>query len=185
MVRQPAANPLAADASRVVELPNAIAFAREHKLPLPLSLVGIRPPAGMPHANKVGAYRYDVEGHPNLLVIFNVEDPKAAEALMVYTLHGTPTWVWVRGSLANDKLEVRPRSGGTNHVFTWSDNKGGSLSVFPASDTTSTRVIQGRFVRLDGRSTPKEFVQWSARATADAASFLPDAASKSSHCHCA
>jgi len=146
----PPPNPLAADASRVVELPNAIAYAREKNLPMPLSLVGIRPPAGMPHANKVGAYRYDVEGLPCLMVIFNVEDPRSAEVLMVYHLNGAYMWTWVRGSLANDKLEVRPRSGGSNHVFTWSDGSGGSLSVFPATDTTSTRVIQSRFTRLDG-----------------------------------
>jgi len=146
----PAANPLAADASRVVELPNAIAFAREHKLPLPLSLIGIRPPAGMPHANKVGSYRYDVGGQSNIFVIFNVEEPKSAEVLLVYHLDGTTTWTWVRGSLANDKLEVKARSGGGTHVFTWSDGNGGSLSIFPAADTTSTRITQGRFSRLDG-----------------------------------
>jgi hypothetical protein len=113
----PPANPLAADASRVVELPNAIAFAREKKLPMTTSLIGIRPPAGMPHANKVGAYRYDLEGQPNILIIFNVEDPKSAEVQMVYYLNGTYSWTWVRGSLVNDKLEVRPRSAGGNHVF--------------------------------------------------------------------
>lgn len=146
----PPANPLAADASRVVELPNAIALSREKKLPMPLALVGIRPPAGMPHANKVGAYRYDTEGLPNIIVIYCVEDPKAAEVMMLYHLNGTYSWVWVRGSLANDKLEVKARSGGGNHVFTWNDGNGGSLSIFPATDTTATRIVQGRFTRLDG-----------------------------------
>jgi len=146
----PPSNPLAADASRVVELPNAIAFAREKKLPMPTALIGIRPPSGMPHANKVGAYRYDFDGLPNILVIYNVEDPKAAEVAMVYHLNGSYMWTWVRGTLANDRLDVRPISGGSNHVFTWNDGNGGSLSVFPRAETTSGRIIHSRFTRLDG-----------------------------------
>jgi hypothetical protein len=146
----PPANPLAADPSRVVELPNAIALAREKKLPMPLSLIGIRPLPGRPHANKVGAYRYDFEGLPNILVIYNVEDPKAAEVMLLYHRNGTYNWTWVRGTLVNDRLDVRPFSGGSNHVFTWNDGNGGSLSVFPRADTNTGKIVQSRFTRLDG-----------------------------------
>lgn len=54
----PAAAPQASsiDMSRIVELPNAYAFARDRKLALPPGLVAIRAAAGSPHGHKIGAF---------------------------------------------------------------------------------------------------------------------------------
>ena len=140
----------AKDPAQIIELTNAYAYAGKNNLPLPLGLIAHRPTAGTPHANKVGAYKYDSEKTAALLIIMSVEEAKAAEVVMIYRHLGKPWFTFVHGSLSNDTLEVEPRNGGGHHVFTWSDANSGNVSIFPPKDEMKTVIAQSRFSRLDG-----------------------------------
>ena len=140
----------AGDPSRVIDLTKAYAFAREHKLLLQPGLIAHRPAVGVRHANKVGSYRFENENDPALLVIMSVEQEKAAEVVLVYKHKGSPTWSFVRGNLANDRLEVSPRENGGQFVFTWNDANSGSFAGFPQKDDMKSKITTGRFTRLDG-----------------------------------
>jgi hypothetical protein len=140
----------ASDPSRVIDLTKAYAFAEENKLPLGPGLIAHRPAAGVRHANKVGSYRFETENAPAIVVIMSVEQEKAAEVVLVYKHIGSPTWSFVRGNLANDRLECSMRENGGQLVFTWSDANGGSVAIFPPKDDVKSKITTGRFTRLDG-----------------------------------
>lgn len=140
----------ARDPSRIVDLAKVYAFAQQNQLPLPVGLIAVRPAAGLRHANKVGAYRFENETAAAAIVIMSVEEEKAAEVVMVYKHNGSPTWTFVRGNLSNDRLEMSPRENGGRFIFTWSDANSGSVASFPQKDDMKSKITTGRFARLDG-----------------------------------
>ena len=140
----------ARDPSRIVDLASVYAFAQQNQLPLPGGLIAVRPAAGMRHVNKVGSYRFESENAAAAIVIMSVEEEKAAEVVMVYKHNGNPQFTFVRGNLANDRLEMSPRENGGQFVFTWSDANSGSVAIFPQKDDMKSKITTGRFTRLDG-----------------------------------
>ena len=139
------------DSSRIVELTNASAYSQQNKLPLPSGLIAYRPAAAAPHARKIGAYKYQAGNIPGLLVVMSLEEQGGAEILLLSIVNGKGWWSFVRGSLSNDQLECTDRDGGPKHVFAWSDANGGSLTIYPEAQATGqSRMINGRFTRLDG-----------------------------------
>jgi hypothetical protein len=144
----------ASDPSKLVEIPNAFAFAQQNGLPLPAGLVVHRPPAGSPHGQKVGAFKFDMLARgggtePGVLVVISVEEKEGAEVVYSTRLGGDGFWRFPRVSLSGDGLEMAGSQG--TLAFKWSDaNSGGfSFKLFnPRRNTTG--YFSSRFTRLDG-----------------------------------
>jgi hypothetical protein len=146
------------DPSRLVELPNAYAYARENGMSLPSGLVANRPAANSPDSRKVGTFkfeRYDVMGRqPGLLVVLSVEDRQSAEILWVgKTTKNTPFWLYFTAAIKGDALEFVPVYGDFRYIFRWRDANSGKLSRLPESEnaTASKNIGSGEadFTRLD------------------------------------
>ncbi len=145
----------AGDPARIVELPNMYAFSDQHGLQLPRGLIAHRPPAGAPHANKVGAFKFDnpvPDGgrQPGAIVLLSAEEQGAAEVIFVTRLGGRGGWRFVRPTLSNDTLTYETRDKGPRYVFKWKDANSGSLAVFPPSTARNNAPTTSSFTRLDG-----------------------------------
>ena len=139
------------DSSRLVEFPNAYAFAQQSGLLLPPGLVAVRPPVPSAHSAKIGAFKFTRGTEPGILVVLSVEEWPAVELFFVSRIVGTgrPFWNFVRGTLQNNTLEVFPTSLAAQHIFRWSDGNAGDLTIMPRQHTTSDRILASRFTRLD------------------------------------
>ena len=143
--------------ARVVELSHAYAFARDKKLPLPAGLVAIRPPAGSPHALKIGAFEtmakimtgYSYTGSPEaiLVIVLSVNNNNTAQAILSYRSYTAnqsgPIWAFLPAVLLPDELRLT-----TAQIplwLRWKDANGGS-----ASSNWSNMAYSTRFTRLDG-----------------------------------
>lgn len=143
----------ASDPSKIVELPNAYAFARQYGLSLPTGLVAHRPPAGSPHGQKIGAFRFEmpVRGggiEPALLVVIAVEEKEGAEVIVLSRQAGEGGWSFIRSTLSGNSLEFT-RRGGARMAFKWRDANSGGFTVVPQGGTQVT-PFSGSFTRMDG-----------------------------------
>jgi hypothetical protein len=139
-----------ADPSRVIELPNAYAFARQNGLPMPAGLVALRPPAGSRDGRKVGAFRFPWGAEPAILVVLSVEDAKSAELVMMSRATGRAWWSFCRGAVSGDSLEFSPNKEGRPIRLRWRDADSGSVGIFPAANEHNGKMFSASFARLDG-----------------------------------
>ncbi|HYC63418.1 MAG TPA: caspase family protein [Reyranellaceae bacterium] len=121
----------AADSSRIVELPNTYAFARQNGLFLPEGLIAVRPPAGSPHAAKIGAFRFEVRApsgspSPQLMVVMSAD--KTASIIQAGKSDHT-FWGFRTANLTPNGLDVIPRAEAPRFVLEWSDANSGTLRL--------------------------------------------------------
>lgn len=145
----------AADPSRVVELPNAYAFAQQSGLPLPPGLVAHRPPPGSPEAMKVGSYRFvDGNGGPAVAIVMSVEEPGAAELIMALRPRGTNNvgWRFFRGTFSGGSIQYVPSTKQPPGQITWSDANSGLVTHIVATGPGGANKApkSSPFTRLDG-----------------------------------
>lgn len=142
------------DAARIMELPNAYAFARQRGLIMPQGIVAFRPRSGA-NANKVGAFRMD---YPNnnftLIAVMSVDDPNAVELVLMSTGGSSQqlaVWKLVRGKISGDTLDFVSGSAGGHHEYKWKDANSGNgfwRNLNP-SGKDSGAIVRASFTRLD------------------------------------
>ena len=142
------------DPARIVELPNAYAFARDSHFSLPVGLIAHRSPTADRDVRMIGAYKWtqDTPGgrQPHVMIVMSIEDGKRAELIMAGIAERGPFWRFVSGAIKDGKLNFVPRDTSGAMVFDWKDAASGSLTVFPASTQSTGRLQSVSFTRLDG-----------------------------------
>jgi len=142
----------AADPSRIVEVPNAYAFAQQSGLLLPPGLIAHRPAAGAPNAQMIGAYKFtDAFGGPAVSVIISVEEPGYAEVItsLRERASGNLGWRFNRATVSGKSLELLPSAKARPVQWTWSDANTGRLTILGASSGGKASASTP-FARLDG-----------------------------------
>lgn len=136
------------DTSRVVELPNAYAFAKENNFPMQPALIAIRPTETSPHKQKVGAFKFTQRTSsgivPLLIIIISVNENNIAEIMLA----GEGFWRNFTGAVSGSRLEYKPRDAGAKTIFDWRDANSGSVSMTLERD--NSRPHTDSFTRLDG-----------------------------------
>lgn len=135
---------------RLVELDKTYAFARENGLVLPAGLVALRPPAGSPDSQKIGAFRYSVRRSfgisPQVMVIMSIDDGHIAQIAYAGRSDGGNFWGFITGKISANRLEYRVTSASSRTIFDWHNANSGSFSMMGDSGQAYT----GSFTRLDG-----------------------------------
>ena len=152
------------DPSRVLELPNAYAYAQTNSLSLPPGLVAYRAEPGSPDAEKIGAFAFPFSAkvsaqggnYPTqaMFIVLSVADPGKAEVVGVFKDWGQAggnRWRYFTadrsaGSIAwdtpDDTLRVQ---------MVWKDKNSGTFNGSPGKVVTVAQKGQSsRFTRLDG-----------------------------------
>ncbi len=142
------------DPSRIVELTNAYAYARDSKFGLPEGLIAHRSAGAGKDARMIGAFKFiqDTPGgrHPQLAIVMSVEEGARAELILAGIAEKGPFWRFSTGTIKGGTLEFVPRDNAGRLVFDWKDANAGTLAVFPASTQGGGRVQSVSFTRLDG-----------------------------------
>ena len=148
------------DASRIVELPKAYAFARAKNLVLPEGLVAMRAPASSSHADKVGAFESTIKMQvgvsqsastiePILLIVLSVDDSGTAQAILSYRFltadRSGPIWGFVPAQLRGPEVRFTPKPPSLTLWWRWKDRDSGTCSTMMYSP-----MFQAKFSRLDG-----------------------------------
>lgn len=121
------------DASRVIELNNAYAFAQQTGLVLPSGLIAHRPARNSPDATKIGSYRFagQVQGAraDQILVVMSVDEGHTAECILASRSDtGAALWRFVTADIKGANLEYTPRDGGAHFTFAWTGAAGGTVN---------------------------------------------------------
>ncbi len=147
----------ASDPSKIVEIPNAYAFAQQNDLLLPEGLIAHRPPSSSRHGTKVGAFKFDSHSPesgftPTLVVVISVEEQEGGEIIIARRVRGQGTLRFIRAKLSGDTLDHPAVAGLQQYVFKWNDANSGSVTTFfsPRQGGGATNMYNGRFTRLDG-----------------------------------
>jgi hypothetical protein len=146
----------AADPSRIVEVPNAYAFAQQNGLLLPPGLIAHRPAAGAPNAQMIGSYKFtDSFGGPAVTLVMSVEEPGFAEVItsLRERAGGNLGWRFNRATVSGRSLEFLPSAKARPVQFTWSDGNGGRLTVLGGGGGgggSGKASASAPFTRLDG-----------------------------------
>jgi hypothetical protein len=167
--RQSAA-PRANDSSKIVELTNAYAFARENALPLPPGLIALRPLDNQLHGDKLGSFRFTTRTYfgpagyadgPAVLIVMSISDSNTVEAVLAtqssattqgvnnYDIH----WRFLPCRASEKRLEFSSIDGNVQYQFSWQDRNSGRLGQTIAGASSallSTHSFNSRFLRLDG-----------------------------------
>ncbi len=156
-VRGPAAArgtvpPRVVPASRIVELKNAYAHAREIRSTLPAGIISVRPPAGSPGEQFVGSFKFSGRGDvPFLLIVLSATDGRAAEIIVAWLDGGHPIWRYLPARLSGDSLEAQTWANGQRFALRWSGRDTGSATIFGTPNASgSITPFNTRFTRLDG-----------------------------------
>lgn len=140
------------DPGRIVELPNAYAFAAKADLFLPPGLAGYRATGASNEGRMVGAYQVEFSGTPGLLVVLSTSDTNAVEVVWMNRFKRQAYWRFQRGKISGSKLEFTGSSWGSHFEYTWKDANSGTMSarvVDPGSNNNG-RITTASFSRLDG-----------------------------------
>ncbi len=145
----------AADPSRIVELPNAYAFAQQSGLLLPAGLIAHRPGGKSQGPQMVGSYKtLDSYGGPAIMVILSVEEQAGAEIIMSLRERATGNsgWRFIRGTFSGRTLEFVPSTKAPKIQVDWSDANSGRMTVMVSRNLGgNNKVGSGApFTRLDG-----------------------------------
>ena len=160
----------AVDASRIVELPGAYAFARDKKLVLPPGLVAIRPPGDSPHGHKIGAFEstfVQLAGtssarvvEPILFVVLSVDDDTDSAQVIVSFRDHSPAragYVWNfwpaslqatfggRSTRSPEELRFIYDPPIMPYWLRWKDRNSGTCTTMQLPP-----LYQAKFSRLDG-----------------------------------
>jgi hypothetical protein len=142
----------AADPSKIVELPNAYAFAQQSGLLLPAGLIAHRPSGKSADAHKVGSYKStDSFGGPAVIIVLSVEEQASAEVIVALRERATGNsgWRFMRGTLSGRSIGVVPSTKAKPVDMTWSDANSGRMGALGSYG--SNKVSSGAaFTRLDG-----------------------------------
>jgi hypothetical protein len=147
----------AVEPGRIVELPNAYAFAQQNNLLLPDGLLAHRPKTKSADAQKVGAYKStDSTGGPAVFIVLSVEEGSTAEVIasLRERSSGKSGWRFVHGTLSGRSVEFLPSARAKPVQLTWSDANAGRVSILGgagAGGGSNSKVSSGApFTRLDG-----------------------------------
>jgi len=143
------------DPSRVIELPNAYAFARKNGIQLPEGLIAHRAPAGTPHAQKAGAYEFTartpIGPMPFLVIVLSADEAGTAQLIISVQNDSGHIWRFVTGTIKNNRLNFQPAASRPNFLLDWSDANSGSVAtVNDSRKGVASTVRSVRFTRLDG-----------------------------------
>jgi hypothetical protein len=147
------------DPSRIIEIKNAYAFARDNGLPLPDGLIAYRPAANSPHSRMVGAFEFTAQTpigpHPYLFIVVSVDDQGTAQLILAVQNDAGRLWRFATGSVSGNRLTFVPNYGRPSFIVDWSNANSGSVGTlqggnakYAAPGNTAIRVV--RFTRLDG-----------------------------------
>lgn len=144
--------PRVVPASRIVELKNAYAYAKEIRSTLPAGVISVRPPAGSPGEQFVGSFKFSGRGNvPFLLIVLSATDGRAAEIILVWLDGGQPIWRYLPATLSGDSLEAQTWARGSRIALRWSGRDSGSATIFGTPNASgSVTPFNTRFTRLDG-----------------------------------
>jgi hypothetical protein len=141
--------------SRIIELTKAYAFAREHKYPIPLGLVAIRPAASGANSIKVGSYaatsRNKYGKYPCLVIVLSVERGDKADVIWAgngYT--GQPSWRYYAGGLEGNRLKLFSATGGQDTDEIFYDWKSATSATQSMQAPGSGSIFSSDMIRLDG-----------------------------------
>ena len=146
----------AGDRSRIIELPNAYAFARKNGLVLPEGLIAYRPPAGSPHAQKVGAFQFMAHTprgpSPYLFIVVSIRSEGRARLIASIQNDAGHIWRFINGTVSGNRLTFQPTYGRPNYLVDWSDANSGSVAALidNRKGTGGSAARNVPFTRLDG-----------------------------------
>lgn len=144
----------ASDPSRIVELPNAYAFAQQSGLLLPAGLIAHRPPSKSRDAQLIGSYKAtQSDGVPSVIIVMSVEEQAGAEVIWSIgpSRNRRGGWRFVRGTLAGRSLDILVSAKQGAAQLTWSDENSGRFGSLGGGQRSSNKVSSGTpFTRLDG-----------------------------------
>jgi hypothetical protein len=140
------------DPSRVVELPQVYAHARENGMTLPPGLVAYRPSSNSPDAQKIkiGSYKLHLFQVPGVIIVMSLPDGSSAECVLAIQSAFANGRRWRAFTAANnDKTLVFLAVDETSrYELKWRDQNSGFQTVFPT--TPGGRMTTIPFARLDG-----------------------------------
>lgn len=151
------------DASTIIELRKVYDFCREKNLPLPQGLIAIRPPAGSPHADKVGAYKFDLSMRislsggfaifPAALVVMSVLDKNTAEAIV--SIRGANDgygvrWRFLTCAISDNRLEFVTADERNRIRVEWRNRNSGTVYLDLMQQASVKVTSPQSFERLDG-----------------------------------
>ena len=145
----------AGDPSKIVDLANAYAFARDNKFPLPEGLIAHRPARASRDARMIGSFKY-VSRFKNgnwvqMLIVMSVEEGSTVELIMAGLSERGPFWRFVAGQRVDGRLEFVPRDGSAKSLLTWSDANSGTFAQLPDGNVgQDQKPYTTTFTRLDG-----------------------------------
>lgn len=143
------------DPSRIIELPNAYAFAAGNGLVLPPGLVAYRA-AGTSKAS-VGSYKHDtpvIGGTfaPSVTIVMSIPDAASAEIIQSFKNHeadaGGTRWRNIAAASSEDRVTWYTTGGERRQELKWRDPNSGTYSNIAASGGGRTIIFP--FSRLDG-----------------------------------
>ena len=140
------------EASGIIELTNAYAFAQQHRLPLPRGLIAYRPVDGTADSTKIGAFKFvGDESTQSLLIVLWVEGTNADVVLVTRLGRARYSWRLIRATVSGSSIEMVPFGGAPTYAFRWRDANSGSLTANRNwSGSASAPPFHGSFSRLDG-----------------------------------
>jgi Caspase domain len=146
----------AIDSSRIVELPNAYAFARHNGLPLPEGLVSCRPSGNSIHGPKVGAFQFIASTPagkvPYLVIVLSVSDQRSAQLVSAVHNEKGRLWRFLTGQITETSLVFQPNYGRSDFILDWKDANSGRVTQMQMDkNKVDTRPPStSSFARLDG-----------------------------------
>ena len=143
----------ALDPARIVELPNAYAYAQQNSLPLPAGLIAHRPPAPAREGLKIGAFKFsavqpDGVTAPQVLVVISAEEDASAQ-VVIAGKYPVPFWRFITASLSGNRLEFVARAFGNRFSFDWKDSNSGTVIFTPVDNSSSRKIVSAPFTRLE------------------------------------
>ena len=166
---RPGPSAASGDPSRIIELPNAYAYARENNLPLPSGLIAWRPAGTSPDSWKAGSFRLERKSPlgaiPMLLIVLAVEGSNTAKVIVANrgqfnekknVLEEGAIWRLIDAKVSGSVLEYAPRIDEERFMFNWRDSNSGSFTSvrYNAGGTGQAGGPQSSpsspFTRLDG-----------------------------------
>jgi hypothetical protein len=140
--------------ARIIELPNAYAFAQQNNLPLPPGLVSHRPGKNSPHFQKAGSFKWDdrkrIGVNPSLIIALSIEDNGQAEILLSTRNDRGPFWRCTTATVSGAQLQFEPDYKRPLYILNWSDANSGSATQRLPDRRAGNAFIDAKFTRLDG-----------------------------------
>jgi hypothetical protein len=145
-----------ANPNRVIDLPNAYAYARQNGLPLPLGLIAHRPAKTSPHFQKAASFKWDAHNKTGvsafLLVTLSIEDSGRAELLLATHNDAGSLWRCTTATAAGSRLDFEANYGRPHFILDWRDANSGSVSAMRTErpGPSANPFSSAKFTRLDG-----------------------------------